>query len=98
MTGDLFGAPKVKAPPRKPRVISDLVDTAKPAVSMGSDVVSGAKSPILSTSLVASFACYCSFRDEVKEPAPETIKCECGRDMHRWQPRVAPPLNSARRL
>lgn len=91
MTDDLFGAPKVKAPPRKPRVVSDLVDTAKPAVSMGSDVVSGAKSPILSTSLVASLACPCGMRIERPEPAPETIKCECGHTMRRWRPPVPPP-------
>ncbi len=46
--------------------------------------------------LVASFACYCGCQSEVREPAPEAIPCwECKRPMHRWTPRIEPPIVSA---
>lgn len=49
---------------------------------------------------VASFACPCGWRDEVREPAPATLPCldtKCGGTMRRWTPRVPPPIHNARR-
>jgi len=47
--------------------------------------------------LVASFGCYCGGQSEVLEPAPESIACwVCERPMHRWVPKDAPPLTSAK--
>lgn len=50
---------------------------------------------------VASFACTCGWRDEVREPAPETLPCldpRCTGSMVRFNPRWAPPAGAGRSL
>ncbi len=49
--------------------------------------------------LVASFACACGARDEVREPAPASVPCwqgKCGRAMSRWTPDYVVPIGNAR--
>jgi len=48
---------------------------------------------------VASFACPCGFRDEVREPAPASVYCpECKRSRGavRYVPTYAPPEGAGR--
>jgi hypothetical protein len=48
---------------------------------------------------VASFACECGARDEVKEPAPPTVDCFGCRQvqgMKRFSPRWPPPRHAGR--
>lgn len=50
---------------------------------------------------VASFACFCGFRDEVKKPAPERLNCpECKAvdGLVRYVPRYPPPPKGGREL
>jgi hypothetical protein len=50
---------------------------------------------------VASYACPCGARDEVKEPAPRRLDCwSCHRPetMARWLPLHPPPLTAGRKL
>ncbi|OWK32266.1 hypothetical protein SPMU_05880 [Sphingomonas mucosissima] len=52
-------------------------------------------------SAVASFACPCGVRDEVREPAPETLPCwadGCDGTMNRFTPKFAPPACAGRIL
>ncbi len=52
-------------------------------------------------SAVASFACPCGARDEVREPAPAAMLCwngRCGGTMTRFAPRWAPPAGAGRAL
>lgn len=51
-------------------------------------------------SAIASFACPCGARDEVREPAPRTLPCwnRCDGTMIRFTPRWAPPAGAGRRL
>ncbi|OWK27546.1 hypothetical protein SPDO_32290 [Sphingomonas dokdonensis] len=51
--------------------------------------------------MIASFACPCGQRDEVREPAPETLPCiadRCDGTMIRFTPRWAPPAGAGRSL
>lgn len=48
---------------------------------------------------VASFACPCGIRDEVREPAPATLPCwgdRCDGTMKRFTPKFAPPAGAGR--
>jgi hypothetical protein len=48
---------------------------------------------------VASFACPCGFRHEVREPAPATLPCwgdRCDGTMKRFKPKFAPPDGAGR--
>lgn len=50
---------------------------------------------------VASFACWCGFRDEVKEPAPRVLDCPDCRTIEglkRVVPRYLPPIKGGREL
>ncbi|MBB4154155.1 hypothetical protein GGQ80_002065 [Sphingomonas jinjuensis] len=48
---------------------------------------------------VASFACPCGYRDEVREPCPQRIDCAGCKDagsMARVTPRYVPPASAGR--
>lgn len=50
---------------------------------------------------VASFACPCGCRDEVREPAPTPLPCwgdRCDGTMKRFTPKFAPPAGAGRIL
>lgn len=50
---------------------------------------------------VASFKCHCRWRDEVREPAPDTLPCldpGCTGLMTRFTPRWAPPAGAGRTI
>ena len=49
--------------------------------------------------LIASLACRCGARDEVREPCPDTLPCwRCDGTMHRFTPRWTPPASAGRKL
>ncbi len=86
-------------PPRRSRPIRQ----PEPAKRKPPEPVSTPYVPKVSTDdgPVASFACFCGFRDEVKKPAPDRLFCpECKTEngLVRYVPRYAPPPHSAREL
>ena len=64
--------------------------------------LSGKTDPIICVSgPVASYACRCGFRDEVKEPAPAYLDCGLCHGLEtlrRIVPRFTPPADAGRQL